>query len=149
MLAYPYNSLPNATVTNTSYNETCHLSGDSAIDISITGTNPGPFIYTWSNGANTQDVTNIVSNSYWVSIQDANTNCVTIRDTIYSMGINCGTISGNVYVDNNSDCIKNSGDLNFNNAGIIVNPSNRFGYTNTNGDYIINNILWSIFNNLN
>ncbi|MBK8367396.1 MAG: T9SS type A sorting domain-containing protein [Bacteroidetes bacterium] len=139
------NSLPNATVTNTSYNETCHLSGDGAIDISITGTNPGPFIYTWSNGANTQDVTNIVSNSYWVSIQDANTNCVTIRDTIYSMGINCGTISGNVYVDNNSDCIKNSGDLNFNNAGIIVNPGNRFGYTNTNGDYIINNIPYGAY----
>ena len=139
------NTIPNTSITTIAYDETCHLSGDGAIDLSIAGSNSGPFTYTWSNGANTQDLTNIDSDSYWVSIQDANSNCVTIRDTIHSIGINCGTISGNVYVDNNSDCIKNIGDLDFSNAGIIINPGNRFGYTNTNGDYIINNIPYGTY----
>ena len=61
-------SLPNATLTTTPYNETCYLTGDGAIDLTITGTNPGPFTYLWSNGATTQDISNVISNTYWVTI---------------------------------------------------------------------------------
>ena len=139
------NSLPNATVTNTSYNETCHLTGDGAIDVTITGSNPGPFTYQWSNGANTQDITNIISNIYFLSITDGSANCITIKDTISSIGINCGTINGNVYVDNNSDCIKNSGDNDYQNAIVLINPGNRIGYTNINGSYTINSLPYGTY----
>ena len=138
-------SLPNATVTNTSYNETCHLTGDGAIDVTITGSNPGPFTYQWSNGANTQDISNVISNIYFLSITDGSANCITVKDTISSIGINCGTINGNVYVDNNSDCVKNSGDNNYQNAIVLINPGNRIGYTNTNGSYTINSLPYGTY----
>lgn len=139
------NSLPNATVTNTSYNETCHLTGDGAIDVTITGSNPGPFTYQWSNGANTQDITNIISNIYFLSITDGSANCITIKDTISSIGINCGTINGNVYIDNNSDCVKNSGDNDYQNTIVLINPGNRIGYTNMNGSYVINSLPYGTY----
>jgi uncharacterized repeat protein (TIGR01451 family) len=139
------NSLPNATVTNTSYNETCHLTGDGAIDVTITGSNPGPFTYQWSNGANTQDISNVISNIYFLSITDGSANCITIKDTISSIGINCGTINGNVYVDNNSDCVKNSGDNDYQNAIVLINPGNRIGYTNMNGSYTINSLPYGTY----
>ena len=139
------NTLPNAIVTNTSYNETCHLTGDGAIDVTITGSNPGPFIYQWSNGANTQDITNVVSNIYFLSITDGSANCITIKDTISSIGTNCGTINGNVYVDNNSDCVKNSGDNDYQNAIVLINPGNRIGYTNMNGSYAINSLPYGTY----
>jgi uncharacterized repeat protein (TIGR01451 family) len=138
-------SLPNATVTSLSYNESCYLSADGAIDITITGSNPGPFTYQWSNGATTQDLTNISSNQYQLTITDANSNCMTLRDTINSVGINCGTISGNVYIDNNSDCNNNSGDYNANNVTVIISPGNRLGYTNLQGDYSINNLPYGTY----
>ncbi|MBK6985738.1 MAG: T9SS type A sorting domain-containing protein [Bacteroidetes bacterium] len=137
--------LPNATITSTSYNEMCHLTGDGAIDVTITGSNPGPFTYQWSNGANTQDISNVISNIYFLSITDGSANCITIKDTISSIGINCGTINGNVYVDNNSDCLKNSGDNDYQNAIVLINPGNRIGYTNTNGSYTINSLPYGTY----
>lgn len=139
------NSLPNATITTTVYNETCYLTGDGAIDLNISGTNPGPFTYQWSNGATTQDITNVPSDIYWVNITDGNSNCMALVDTVNFIGINCGTISGNVYIDNNGDCIKNSGDNNYSNASIIVHPGNRLGYSNTNGDYIVSDLPYGTY----
>lgn len=138
-------TIPNISSGTTPFNETCYLSGDGVIDLTISGTNPGPFTYTWSNGANTQDIYNIESNSYWVTIIDANSNCTTLFDTINSIGINCGSISGNVYIDNNSDCLQNSGDNNYQSATIEINPGNRLGYTNANGDYVINNLPYNSY----
>jgi uncharacterized repeat protein (TIGR01451 family) len=139
------NSIPNTTISSVSNNETCYLTGDGSIDVTITGSNPGPFIYNWSNGATSQDILNIPTGTYTVSISDASSNCYTIIEYISSNGINCGAISGNVYIDNNSDCIKNSGDLNLMNASIILNPGNRYGYTNAAGDYIINNLPYGTY----
>jgi uncharacterized repeat protein (TIGR01451 family) len=139
------NPIPNVTVTNTLYNETCYLTGDGAIDISITGSNPGPFTYQWNTGATTQDLTNISSGIYFFTIYDSSTNCITLQNSISSVGINCGTVSGNIFSDNNSDCLNNVGDFNINNAQIIVNPGNRLGYSNTNGDYIINSLPYGTY----
>ncbi|MES2514473.1 MAG: T9SS type A sorting domain-containing protein [Bacteroidota bacterium] len=139
------NSIPNASVTNTIYNETCLYSGDGAIDISIIGSNPGPFTYQWNNGASTQDITNIPSGVFSVSITDGIGNCTTINNVVSSIGTNCGTIQGNVYIDNNADCNKNLGDNNFSNALIVINPGNRFGYANANGDYSVNNLPFGTY----
>ncbi|MES2566713.1 MAG: T9SS type A sorting domain-containing protein [Bacteroidota bacterium] len=139
------NSIPNATLASDAYNETCYLTGDGAIDITITGTNPGPFTYLWNNGATNQDISNLSSNVYWVTITDGAANCTTIIDTVQSIGINCGSISGYIFIDNNSDCIKNSGDNYLGNNQIIVNPGNRMGYSNSNGDYVINNLPYGTY----
>ncbi|MES2514474.1 MAG: T9SS type A sorting domain-containing protein [Bacteroidota bacterium] len=138
-------TLTGVTATLTAYNETCYLSGDGSVDLAISGANPGPFTYQWSNSAITQDLTNLISDIYSVTIYDAALNCLTLSDTVIADGINCGTISGNVYVDNNGDCTKNSGDNNYHSAVVVVNPGNRIGYTNLNGDYSINNVPYGTY----
>ncbi|MCD6018401.1 MAG: hypothetical protein K0S53_1522 [Bacteroidetes bacterium] len=138
-------TLSGVTTTLTNYNETCLYSGDGAIDLSIGGSNPGPFTYQWNTGATTQDLTNLTSNYYSVTVFDAAMNCMTYWDSISSIGVNCGSISGNAYIDNNTDCIKNSGDNNWINGFVIANPGNRYGYTNSAGDYIISNLPYGTY----
>ncbi len=138
-------AITNATLTTTVINETCLLTNDGGIDLTINGTNPGPFTYQWSNGATTQDITNIPTGSYNVTVFDASLNCLSISSNVNTIGTNCGTISGNVFIDNNSDCIKNSGDNNSNNTLVIANPGNRIGYTNFNGDYIFYNLPFGTY----
>ncbi|MBC7383040.1 MAG: T9SS type A sorting domain-containing protein [Bacteroidia bacterium] len=139
------NAIPNTTITSIVNNETCFQSIDGSIDLSVSGSNNGPFTYLWSNGAITQDIYNLQSNIYSVTIVDANSNCSTIFDTVSSIGINCGTILGKVYVDNNSDCNNNTGDNNFQNSLITVNPGNRYAYTNSNGTYVVNNLPYGTY----
>jgi hypothetical protein len=138
-------AITNATLTTTVINETCLLTNDGGIDLTINGTNPGPFTYQWSNGATTQDITNIPTGSYNVTVFDASLNCLSISSNVSATGTNCGTISGNVFIDNNSDCIKNSGDNNSNNTLVIANPGNRIGYTNFNGDYVFYNLPFATY----
>ncbi len=138
-------SIPNTSITTTAYHETCYLSGDGAIDLEITGTNTGPFTYHWNNGSSSEDLNNLTSGIYSVYIEDGNSHCMTIQDTIESIGANCGTISGNVYIDNNSDCIKNSGDNSYGYAPILVTPGNRNGYTDLQGNYNINDLPYGTY----
>ena len=139
------NTITNVTAITTSYDETCLQTNDGAIDLTITGSNPGPFTYQWNTGATTQDLNNISSNNYYVIILEGSSNCLVLRDTVNAVGTNCGSIAGNVFFDNNSDCIKNVGDNNFINAQIIINPGNKIGYTNVNGDYMINNLPFGTY----
>lgn len=138
-------SIPNTFISSISNDETCFQSNDGSIDLNISGSNIGPFTFLWSNGATTQDIYNLQSNIYSVTITDANSNCTTILDTVSSLGINCGSIFGNIFIDNNSDCIKNSGDNNFNGAMVMINPGNRIGYANAIGDYVINSLPYGTY----
>ena len=148
--SYTFNIIPTGTISNlsatlTPINETCFQSGDGQINLTLSGSNPGPFTYQWNNGATTQNIYNITSNNYWVEINDGTPNgCISIQTNVGYDGINCGTISGNVFIDNNSDCIKNSGDANLN-SQIIANPGNRIAYTNWAGDYIFNNLPFGTY----
>lgn len=132
-------------ITDSVYNETCLASGDGAIDINISGTNPGPFTYAWNIGATTQDISNLVSNLYSVTIYDASNNCETRTYQLAATGTNCGTISGNIFIDNNTDCLHNAGDNSYSNTFVLLNPGNRYGYTNANGDYIVNNLPYGTY----
>ncbi|HRF99620.1 MAG TPA: T9SS type A sorting domain-containing protein [Bacteroidia bacterium] len=138
-------TLSGVTTTLTSYQETCLYSGDGAIDLTVAGSNPGPFTYQWNTGATTQDITNIVTNTYSVTIFDAAMNCMTYTSAITANGTNCGSVNGNVFIDNNSDCVKNTGDNNLTNGFVIANPGNHYGYTNNNGDYFINNLPYGTY----
>jgi len=149
--SYTFNIIPTGTISNlsatlTPINETCFQSGDGQINLTLSGSNPGPFTYQWNNGATTQNIYNITSNNYWVEINDGTPNgCISLQTNVGYDGINCGTISGNVFIDNNSDCIKNSGDVNLNNVQIVANPGNRIGFTNWLGDYIFNNLPFGTY----
>ncbi len=56
-----------AVLTNVS----CQNGSDGAIDLSVTG-GTGTYTYLWSNGATTQDLSNLASGSYTVTINDGN-----------------------------------------------------------------------------
>lgn len=129
----------NATASLTTYDESCINSNDGAMNVTISGSNPGPFTYNWNNGATTQNIANINTGRYSVIIFDATMNCIVLHDSISFIGINCGSISGKVVIDNNTDCVNNTGDQP-SQAYILLNPGNRHGYTDGNGDYFINNL---------
>ncbi|MBC7696393.1 MAG: SprB repeat-containing protein, partial [Burkholderiales bacterium] len=120
--------------------ETCTNMNDGSIDLTIGGSNSGPFTYQWNNGATTQDVLNLPATYYSVKIFDSAMNCLIVGDTIKTNGSNCGSISGNVFFDNNNDCIKNSGDSDLSNVQMIANPGNKICYSNWSGDYYFNNL---------
>lgn len=140
------NPITNITTTLTSYDETCINSGDGAINLDIFGTNPGPFTYQWSNGATTQDIVNLNSGHYYVTIIDAGSNCLTLSDSVSAIGNNCGSISGNLFIDLDNNCIKNSGDLNLTSATIIMTPGNRYAVPNSSGNYTFSDVPYGTYN---
>ena len=67
----------NIVYSNTHVN--CYGMATGAIDASLSG-GTTPYVYTWSNGANTEDLTNITSGTYTLSVTDTK-NCVVSSDT--------------------------------------------------------------------
>ncbi len=49
----------------------CHGDSSGAIDITVSG-GSGSYSYTWSNGANTQDISNLIGGTYAVTATDGN-----------------------------------------------------------------------------
>lgn len=138
-------SLSGVSTTLTPINESCSNSSDGSIDLTLGGSNPGPFTYQWNNGSSGQDVFNIPAGTYNVTIFDAGMNCLTISSYVTSIGTNCGSISGHIFIDNNTDCINNSGDTDFQYAMVTVNPGNRYGYADALGNYTINNLMYGTY----
>jgi gliding motility-associated-like protein len=59
------------TLTSNIVNPTCSNLANGSIDISLAGGTP-PFVYNWSNNANTQDISNLLPGNYTLSVTDAN-----------------------------------------------------------------------------
>ncbi|OFY85201.1 MAG: hypothetical protein A3F72_05330 [Bacteroidetes bacterium RIFCSPLOWO2_12_FULL_35_15] len=71
------NTQVNSTSNYNGYGISCFGLSNGSIDIGISGGSP-IYQYTWSNGANTQDLLNLSSGSYTLYVTDAN-NC---KDTL-------------------------------------------------------------------
>lgn len=86
-------------------NETCGF-GNGALGITTSG-GLAPYSYNWSNGATTEDITNLDAGSYTVQVTDANS-CIVSQS--YSIANNSGSlqISGTAYP---STCAQSDGSI--------------------------------------
>ena len=65
-IVFPSEIVLNANITNLS----CSGGNTGAIDLSVTG-GSSPYTYSWSNGATTQDISNLGAGTYTVTVKDA------------------------------------------------------------------------------
>ena len=65
------NQLDSIKITQTHQNINCFGAGNGSINITVTGGN-GPYTYLWSNGATTEDLTNLNPGTYSVTVTDKN-----------------------------------------------------------------------------
>jgi len=79
-LSQPAVALSSSLVS--SQNISCYGLSNGSINISTSG-GTTPYSYLWSNGATTEDISNILSGSYTVTITD-NNGCTTTRNVILS-----------------------------------------------------------------
>ncbi len=80
----PGSSFPNVTIQASDY--ACEADGE--IDLTVSGGVP-PFNYQWSNGANTEDLTNLLAGTYEVIVTDAN-GCFTMATVTIASQIHFG-----------------------------------------------------------
>ena len=59
------------TASHTKVDIDCFGNNNGSIDLTVAG-GTAPYTYAWSNGANTEDISNLVANIYTVTITDAN-----------------------------------------------------------------------------
>lgn len=97
-----------------------------------------PTTYTYSN---------LAAGTYWV-VADVDIYAVhsdisvvacsdSISFTIPDLGTTCGLVSGRIYVDNNANCVVNTGENNVPNTIIEITPGPYYTTTNLNGSYSV------------
>ena len=94
-------------ITNTVTDVTCNGFANGAIDISIIG-GTAPFIYVWSSGDTTQDISGLPAGPYEIAISDANgctaNKSITVNEpaainlTITTVDASCGNANGTAVV---------------------------------------------------
>ncbi|AEA42479.1 T9SS type A sorting domain-containing protein [Fluviicola taffensis] len=115
---------------------TCIYNTDGSVNSIVSG-GLAPYSYVYSNGTTTQNASNLGVDDYYLTVTDANgcssSNHFWIQNANTSQACYC-TISGNVYVDGNTNCTYDSGENGVEN--IMIHCSG-FGYTFTdaNGHY--------------
>ncbi|MDB5031379.1 putative Ig domain-containing protein [Mucilaginibacter sp.] len=61
----------NTTLASTVNKTSCPAAADGTIDLVVSG-GKSPFVYSWSNGATTEDISGLTAGTYTVSVTDAN-----------------------------------------------------------------------------
>lgn len=67
----PSIQLTASTTTIGAYNTSCQLSEDGNIDLSVDG-GAAPYVFSWSNGSSSEDLSNVPAGNYSVVVTDAN-----------------------------------------------------------------------------
>jgi hypothetical protein len=115
---------------------TCLYSANGIVVANASGGTP-PYTYQWSNSQTGPTATQLLTGYYWVTATDAN-GCQKSAQAYVpnnATANNCFcTITGTVYADANSNCVRNNGENGIPNVQIYITG---FGYvyTNSNGVY--------------
>ncbi|MFM7079321.1 MAG: gliding motility-associated C-terminal domain-containing protein, partial [Bacteroidota bacterium] len=103
----PQNPLASAAIVTQQVN--CYNGSDGSIDLSVNG-GTSPYGYAWSNGATTEDLTNLAAGTYTVNIIDAN-GCVDSVSVVVSQPLD--SLSSNASVTQQVSCFGgNDGSIN-------------------------------------
>ncbi|MFC4636652.1 Ig-like domain-containing protein, partial [Dokdonia ponticola] len=106
-------SCQNLAITTSATNVSCNGFSDGTASSNTTG-GVGPFTYSWSNGATTEDITGLVAGTYTVTVTDGFTNCtaqstVTVNEP--------SVLSGGIAVNNVLCHAEDTGSLNLTVSG--------------------------------
>ncbi|MBK6995751.1 MAG: SprB repeat-containing protein [Lewinellaceae bacterium] len=114
-------NLPSLTAVPTS--STCDLENGS-INASVSG-GVAPFTFLWSNGATTEDISNLFAGNYTLTVTGSNgcTNTISIDVSNTNPDFNL-----NANITNNTSCNGGNGSIN-----LIVTPPNNYTYNWSNG----------------
>jgi len=94
----------------------------------------------------THNYTGLAAGTYWVVADmdvygirnDIQVPCAdSISFVIPDLGTTCGLVSGRIYVDNNANCVANTGENNVPNTIIEITPGPYYTTTNLNGNYSV------------
>jgi gliding motility-associated-like protein len=99
--------LPNISLTYTKVDATCG-NNDGSINLSVEG-GSGAYVYVWSSGATTQDLTNLALGNYSVIVKDASDTTCTSSIQVPIINENLPTSS---YAISPSSCTINDGSIN-------------------------------------
>ncbi|HKR04723.1 MAG TPA: gliding motility-associated C-terminal domain-containing protein [Bacteroidia bacterium] len=127
---------------SSSGNVNCFGGNNGSINLSVNG-GTAPYSYSWSNGANTQNVSNLPSGNYTVTITDAN-GCTTITSGI-AIAQPAAALNSTVSSSGNVNCFGgNNGSINLN----VVGGTAPYSYNWSNGATTqnLNNVLAGTYN---
>lgn len=138
--------LPVVLSANTTNAFNCTNANSGAIDLIVAGGTP-PFTYSWSNGATTEDLINITSGNYLVTVTDAN-GC--IKTAQYAI-TRPDPITVNVTTQTTFDCATHSVNQDFVaqasggipgyqfqwSSGTITGANNEIMHSNANGTVLL------------
>jgi hypothetical protein len=120
-------------------NSSCLYNADGKISTHIIG-GTTPYTYTWSNGQNIADITNLKTGKYYVTVKDANgcigTDMVFVDYDHTNNSCYC-TVQGRVYVDTDGDCIIDNNEVGVHNIQLGIDNVG-YTYTDVNGQYSFN-----------
>jgi len=117
--------------SNTVSNEQCSTD-DGSIDISVSG-GSGSYGYQWSNGASTQDISNLTSNVYTINVVDGNGCTAQESYTIINDLSNCSAFCYIEIQENtvsNENCGNGNGSINID----VLNAVGPIAYSWSNGE---------------
>ncbi len=121
----------NFYATTSVTNETS-AGNDGAIDLTVYG-GTQPYVYSWSNGATTQDISGLSAGSYSVSVTDSIGCYLTETAYVYLDTSNITSITGNIFAGSN---LVPSGVV------LLINNNTVINYTHiNNGEYTFLGII--------
>jgi gliding motility-associated-like protein len=82
------------TLAQTSQNVSCFSGNNGAIDLTVAGGTAG-YSYSWSNGAQTQDISTLIAGTYTVQVTDANGCIANLSATIAQPALLSSSIAPN------------------------------------------------------